>query len=175
MDKLKITSGKYRGISITTPGNGTHPMGARERIALFNMVNDYLKDASILDAFSGSGALGIEALSRGAVKVTFIEKNAKACQIIKINLAKIGLKEDDNINVIKSDVYETDRGLFDLVIADPPYDEYDATKIQILAKMVAKDGILILSHPGDVPQIAGMELTKTHQYAGAHLSIFSKG
>lgn len=171
MNKLRITSGEYRGLTITTPGEGTHPMGARERLALFNMISRELSNASLMDAFSGSGALGIEALSRGAERVTFVEKNPKACQVIKTNLAKIGSRK--NTKVIKGDVYGM-TGQFDVVIADPPYDQYNATKIQVLARLVKPEGILVLSHPGELPLMPEMELETTRQYAEAHLSVYKK-
>ena len=91
---VRITSGKYRNRALKTPEIGTHPMGAREKLALFNMVADVLPDALVLDAFAGSGALGIEALSRGASEVVFLEKSAKACKIIRENLQGLGLKAE---------------------------------------------------------------------------------
>ena len=89
---VRITSGKFRGRKATTPGEETHPMGERERLALFNMISDYLPGATVLDAFAGSGALGIEALSRGASEVTFIDANKKATECIRGNLASLGLE-----------------------------------------------------------------------------------
>lgn len=172
MDAIRITSGKLKGLTIATPGGKTHPMGARERLALFNMIGEYLPGASVLDAFSGSGALGIEALSRGASHATLVENNTKAIQVIKANLKKAGVNED--ATVIKGDVYEAE-GQFDLVMADPPYDEYDDTKILVLEKLVQPAGILVLSHPDTAPQMPGMELLKTHQYAAAHISLYTKG
>ena len=85
MDNIKITSGKFRGRVIKSPNSRlTHPMGAREKLALFNMINDFLPGAQVLDAFAGSGALGIEAISRGAKSAAFIEKNAKFAQNLDI-------------------------------------------------------------------------------------------
>ena len=73
MDTIKIASGIFRGRSIKSPKSSlTHPMGAREKLALFNMIVDDLPGSLVLDAFAGSGALGIEALSRGASEVVFV-------------------------------------------------------------------------------------------------------
>ena len=69
MNEVRITSGSYKGRRVATPGGKTHPMGNREKIALFNMVSEYLPGSRVLDAYAGSGALGIEALSRGAAEV----------------------------------------------------------------------------------------------------------
>ena len=79
---IKITSGIFRGRNISTPGGKTHPMGERERLALFNMISEYLPKAAVLDAYAGSGALGIEAISRGADKVLFVDKSADAVRKI---------------------------------------------------------------------------------------------
>ena len=65
-------------------------MGERERLALFNMISDYLPRTTVLDAFAGSGALGIEALSRGASEVVFVESNREAAQCIRRNLVSLG-------------------------------------------------------------------------------------
>ena len=122
MNTVKIVSGKYRGRSLTAPGGGTHPMGAREKLALFNMIAPYLDGAMVLDAYAGSGALGIEALSRNAKRVIFIEKNKVAAQSIRKNLASLSLDGEIFTGAVKS--YESQEG-FDIILADPPYDNYD--------------------------------------------------
>ena len=172
MDKTTITGGKYRGRKIATPGGATHPMGSRERLALFNMLVGELEGASVLDAFAGSGSLGIEALSRGASEVVFIEKNRVATEIIKQNLAELGAS--DNTRVIKSSVEDAifDLGEFAVVLADPPYDNFDVTEVEPLAQVVKNDGVLALSHPGDAPEIKGLTLAKTRKYAGASISVY---
>ena len=95
-----ITSGVFRGRKIATPDNGlTHPMGAREKLALFNSIESLrgpLDGASVLDCFCGSGALGIEAISRGATSVVFVDKDRQAIATTKQNLASLGLKSQDN-------------------------------------------------------------------------------
>ena len=88
MENIKITSGKYRGRTIKSPNSKlTHPMGAREKLAMFNMISEYLSGAVVLDVYAGSGALGIEALSRGASYAMFVEKNPQIAQVIRRNLA----------------------------------------------------------------------------------------
>ena len=89
---VRITSGRLRGRKLETPGGKTHPMGERERLALFNMISDYLPRTTVLDAFAGSGALGIEALSRGASEVVFVESNREAAQCIRRNLVSLGFE-----------------------------------------------------------------------------------
>ena len=172
---IRITSGLYKGRKILTPGGATHPMGERERIALFNMISGFIPGARILDTFSGSGALGIEALSRGAEEAVFIEKNPRAAKVIRENLEEIG--ESSRGKVLLENVYqylEKSAEKWDIVIADPPYDLFDRGRIQILAGKVEESGILVLSHPGEAPEMPGLKLDRTKSYAGANISIYLK-
>ena len=172
MNNIKITSGILRGRKINTPGGTTHPMGERERLALFNMIVDSIPGASVLDAFAGSGALGIEAFSRGASSVVFIEKNAKACLVIRDNLRELDLIAD----VFQGDVvnFTTDNE-FGLVLADPPYDKFDINEVKHLLQFLRRDGRFVLSHPGEAPDLPGLELLKSRKYAGATISVYVKG
>lgn len=147
-------------------------MGERERLALFNMIVDSIPGASVLDAFAGSGALGIEALSRGASSVVFIEKNAKACSVIRDNLRELGLKAD----IFQGDVMNfTIDVKFDLILADPPYDKFDINEVKHLVQFLQGRGKLVLSHPGEAPDLPGLELLKSRKYAGATISVYVKG
>ena len=170
---LRITSGTYRGREILTPGTGTHPMGSRERLALFNAISAYLPDAVVLDAFAGSGALGIEALSRGAKFVTFVEKSSAAARIIRENLTKLDLRESTEVVTGEIEKYSSERH-FDLILADPPYDKFDISMLAGLVKILRNGGILVLSHPGAAPELEGLSLEKTATYAGAKISFYHK-
>ena len=100
---LKIVAGELRGREILSPANNSiHPMGSRERLALMNMLGPDIKDATLLDVFAGTGAIGIEALSRGAKQVVFVEKNHSVAQILRTNLAN--LKLTDRAKVIEQSV-----------------------------------------------------------------------
>lgn len=171
MNIIKVTSGKWRGLTLATPGGATHPMGAREKLALFNMLAGYLPGARVLDAFSGSGALGIEALSRGANEVVFIEKSPKAARVIRENLTNLDLNEEVFVGAARD--YANENG-FEVILADPPYDSFKIEEVASLAKMLKNGGVFALSHPGEAPKIAGLELKKTSQYAGAHISLYFK-
>lgn len=171
MKTVKITSGEYKGRSIVTPGGKTHPMGERERLALFNMISGDLPEAMVLDAFAGSGALGIEALSRGAREVVFVEKNPGACRIINSNLVSLGASGQ----VVRSDVVNfTTSEKFDVVLADPPYDDFDIKAVKSLIELIKDGGTLVLSHPEGIIKLPGLELLKSRQYAAAHISVYAK-
>ena len=171
MDKVTIIAGKYKGQKIATPGKGTHPMGSREKLALFNMIAGRIEGSLVLDAFAGSGALGLEALSRGANSVVFVEKNPKAAKVISENLKSLGVESD--FEVIKGAVSGAS-GDFDIVLADPPYDDFDIKEVGSLASLVKSGGILVLSHPFEAPVFEGLTLLKTHKYARAHISVYAK-
>ena len=174
MENIRITSGIFRGRMIRSPKSSlTHPMGSREKIALFNMIAEYLSGARVLDAFAGSGALGIEALSRGASEVVFVEKNAKIALLIRDNLRGLGLESQTEVIISEVGDYSSEND-FDLIIADPPYDRFEIDEVAHLVESLRVKGLFVLSHPDSSPVIPGLKLVKTRQYAGATISIYSK-
>lgn len=213
---VRITSGEFRGRKIETPGDRTHPMGERERLALFNMIAERLPGAVVLDAFSGSGALGIEAFSRGASEVVFVDASRKAVRCIRNNLSILDIKNSDDSRGRSPDMskeglandmgtshvasngggeekqgpssshpshmvevfcarvkdFETEQR-FDIILADPPYDNYRLPEIEHLISLLKSGGILVLSHPGGAPTLPRLTLTKSRKYAGATISVFN--
>ena len=100
-NQIRIISGKYGGRLIDTPKTkATHPMGERERAAIFNSIRNEIPGRRILDAFAGSGAIGIEALSLGASHVDFMEKHPKAIRTIQKNLQT--LQASDLANILRA-------------------------------------------------------------------------
>lgn len=173
-DKITITGGKYRGRKILTPGGKTHPMGSRERLALFNMLGEKCAGAKVLDAFSGSGALGIEALSREAAKVVFCDNLRQATEVIRHNLSELGIDSGFEVVCSKVSGLAGDLGNFDVILADPPYDNFVPTEVESLIEFLKVGGTLVLSHPGEAPKFERLELLKTHTYAAAHISVYTK-
>lgn len=182
---VKITGGMYRGFKIRTPGGATHPMGERERIALFNMIADRVPGACVLDLYAGSGILGLEAMSRGASYVMAIDIRPRAVRTIANNMEDLGLSQFvsrvaqfDAVKLAKGSRDEDEMmGVvtpYNLVFSDPPYDVYDEEMVKDLGNVVTPGGTVVLSHPGPSPEIPGLKLLKTRQYAAAHLSIYEK-
>ncbi len=149
-EKVRVTSGFLRGRVLKTPGEGTHPMGAREKLALFNMIAPEVMRATVLDLYAGSGALGIEALSRGAKQVVFVESARGAIEVIRDNLARLGLLENAIVLPMKAENFFTG-SMFDVIIADPPYDDFKVRDIEKATMFLKDGGILVLSHPGEAP------------------------
>jgi 16S rRNA (guanine966-N2)-methyltransferase len=118
---MRVIAGEFRGRRLAAPrGARTRPTADRVREALFSMLGD-VSGARVLDLYAGSGALGIEALSRGAESVLFVERDARAAGVIERNLASLGLDEA----VLRQDAVRflaRAEGTFDLVFCDPPYD-----------------------------------------------------
>ncbi len=171
---VKITSGLFRGRELKAPQNGvTHPMGSREKLALFNSLSDKIKDKIILDVFAGTGALGLEALSRGASHVTFIEADKKAAEILKQNTIVLGVFEQVRIYNTKAEKIDFDSP-FDIVIADPPYEYFHDLPLSVLDRLAktARE-YFVLSHPSDFdPHAIDAELLSTKAYAGSRITIF---
>ena len=171
---VKITSGLFRGRELKAPQNGvTHPMGSREKLALFNSLSDKIKDKIILDVFAGTGALGLEALSRGASHVTFIEADKKAAEILKQNAIVLGVFEQVRIYNTKAEKIDFDSP-FDIFIADPPYEYFHDLPLSVLDRLAktARE-YFVLSHPSDFdPHAIDAELLSTKAYAGSRITIF---
>lgn len=156
---MRIITGLYKGRRLKTlEGLKVRPTSDRLRETLFNVLAPRIEGTSFLDLCAGSGAVGIEALSRGAGSATFVEASRKAAQIIQENLNHCGISE--GATVIQKDVLAALRALeqegarFDLVYFDPPYDtELYSPVIRHLARsgLIAEDGALIVEHRKQMP------------------------
>ena len=175
---MRITSGIYKNRKLISPENGlTHPMGERERIALFNILGADITEANVADVYAGTGALGLEALSRGAHKVVFVDNNREAIVALRRNITELGVPAE-NYEIIKAKVDEycdNYRGDgYDIVLADPPYDKFDAAEVAKLTDIIIDGGTLVLSHPGVAPELLGFTAGETRSYAGANLTFYHK-
>ena len=126
---MRIIAGSLRRRTIEAPtGLATRPTSDRLRETLFNVLAPRMKDATFLDLYAGSGAVGIEALSRGAAKVTFVERVPTALKVMRGNLEKLGVREGFRIETSNVAAYLRRAGVeqgFDVVFLDPPYDAAD--------------------------------------------------
>lgn len=121
---MRVTSGIARGVPLRVPAGGdVRPTTDMTRKTIFDIIGDRVVDATVIDLFAGSGALGIEALSRGATHVVFVEQNREACSTIQSNL--VATKLGAHATVRRSDVVRVVAGVsetaFDLAFLDPPY------------------------------------------------------
>ena len=169
-NQIRIISGKLGGRLIDTPKTDkTHPMGDRERAAIFNRLRGDIAGKDILDAFAGSGAIGLEALSLGANSVDFLENNQKAAKTIKANVAKFKLEAQGKI------VRKLQKE-YDIIFADPPYDNPQYEYVEEILKSLKHGGIFVLSHPeSPAPwEFRGLSLFSDKSYAAAHIKMYQK-
>lgn len=155
VDAGRVIAGTARGIRLEAPGPGTRPLSDRVKQTLFAILEPDLRGARFLDAFAGSGAAGIEALSRGAAHATFVERDDGAIRVILANLARTRLGGPERVTVVRSDVPgwlgDPDRALdppFDLVVADPPYADTEAlgATLDLLGDCVRPGGRVVAKH-----------------------------
>lgn len=189
MGEIRITGGEFRGRKIKVP-RGVRPTSARLREALFSILGERVLDAVVLDLFAGSGALGLEALSRGARYAVFAEKGGGQVEVLRRNIASLGLRERaravrGNWRRIVARLSEEERRRFDLVLADPPYGFWEAgnagTKLLRLSTdfdIVAGNGILVVERPARAPLqgvASGFESILERAYGDSMLSFYHKG
>ena len=146
---MRIIAGEKRGLMLAKlEGESTRPTKDRVREAIFSSIQNQLKEAKVLDLFAGTGAMGLEALSRGGLETTFIEKDASAHNTLKTNISKCGYQ--NRAIVYKGDVFNflaTVKESYDIIFLDPPYEAnlYEKILNEIFAKNVLKDrGIIIV-------------------------------
>ncbi|MBS7527454.1 16S rRNA (guanine(966)-N(2))-methyltransferase RsmD [Fusibacter paucivorans] len=152
---MRVISGKARGTKLMTiEGTATRPTTDRVKEAIFSMVQQHLYEAEGLDLFAGSGALGIELLSRGGSAVSFIESSAKAVQCIRDNMQKTHLEAQGEIlqMTVERDLTMLKGRSFDIVFMDPPYHKgmIKSTIETILRyELLRINGIIVLEHHVD--------------------------
>jgi len=175
---LRIISGEFGGRKIDAPDRrSTHAMSERARGAMFNSLGDTVKGGRVLDAFAGSGAIGIEALSRGATTAVFVEKDRIACKIIAKNLTMLDLEQRAQlIRTTVNNWLETTTEEFDLIFADPPYHDPQFSTVSKLFRLLKPGGTMILSHSGkgEVPFSNEIVVVDNRSYANAHLTYFRR-
>ena len=158
---MRIGSGRFRGRKLHAPkGQETRPTGARLKKSLFDVLSAELENARVLDLFAGAGALGLEALSRGAAEAMFVENGRRAAEAIQKNIDELGVAACAELRVLSvrsalSWLAEQDRS-FDLVFADPPYrSQRSSSKADELKKLlkvlgesslVTEDGRVVVEH-----------------------------
>jgi 16S rRNA (guanine966-N2)-methyltransferase len=172
---VRIIAGTHRGHRIAAPkGRETRPTSDRVRENAFNLIGP-VDDADVLDLFAGSGAMGLEALSRGAASVTFVESDREACRVINANLDKL----DFRATVLQQDALRavtSERRTYDLVLCDPPYG-YDHGRLSPhLARLLSDDGVLVYESSGreDPPEVQGLEVRTSRRYGSARLTLFDR-
>jgi len=165
----RVIAGSAKGRQLLAPGAGTRPLGDRLKEALFAILEPGIRGRTFLDLFAGSGAAGIEALSRGASSAVFVERDAEVVRTLEANLRTTGFI--DRATVIRADAVRwldrqaTVAGPFAVVFADPPYGEPDLLGTTLATverhqrdRILAAEGTLVLKHLAKTQVPAGMSL-----------------
>ncbi len=179
---MRIIAGNNRGTKLdAVPGMNTRPTADRVKEGLFNVIQmDIEPEAVVLDAFAGTGNLGLEALSRGASRAVFIENDPQAIKVIRANIKKLRL--EDRTRVIQGDARSVLSSLagekFDLVFLDPPYRKnlYEDVFFSLIKyQLLSKYAILVSEHSKSIPFSPNMdelELYKSKTYGDTVLNFF---
>lgn len=177
---MRIIAGTHRGRRIAAPkGEQTRPTGDRVREALFNLVGP-VDGASVLDLFAGSGALGLEALSRGARRCVFAETDAAACRMIRRNLETLGLTgalvlQRDAVSVLREERAAGRR--HELLLLDPPYGRWASLEpalAELLPEVVSDEGIVVVETDAHVEPTLPLALVTSRRYGSARLTLFAR-
>ncbi len=171
---MRIVAGSKKGARIFAPkGAGTRPTSDRVREAIFAILGS-VEGASVLDLFAGSGALGLEALSRGAASATFVESDAAAVKAIERNLEKLGLEG----RVVRSDaaryVARTDERC-DVVFVDPPYELVESLRMSLaehLPRVLADGGSVVFETAAGVDPELPLPVRSTHRHGSTQLTVY---
>ena len=152
---IKVIGGKYRSRNLLTPIEGTEPTKNRVREALMSALMDSLPGATVLDLFAGSGALGIECLSRGARSAYFVDVSASTLMVVKKNLSSLGEETrhcygEDYLHFLS----RQDLPVFDIVFLDPPYADKDAyqkaVSLLLERNLLSEYGVIVCEYEGGI-------------------------
>jgi len=179
---LRVTGGRLGGRRFRAPGGGVRPTADRVRESLFARLGD-LSGKAVLDLYAGSGALGLEAVSRGAAAVVFVERSARIAGVLRRNLADLGVGAE--VRVVAADASAAVRRLgaqgarFDLVLLDPPYagDQIRRALTALAeAEVVAAQGMVVAEHARrhPVPEVSGWVELDARSYGETRMTQLSR-
>ena len=175
---MRVVAGSLRGRVVIAPeGESTRPTTDRARQATFNSLDSFgfVDEAKVVDLFAGSGAMGIEALSRGAASCAFVERDRKALDAIRQNIATLEL--GDRTSVISGDVMTAVVAMrnVDLVLADPPYDfENWPRLLEILPAVLAPGGVVVAESGREIKAPMGWESLRSKRYGRAWVAFLQR-
>ena len=175
---MRIIAGAYKGRHLKSPPSlDVRPTSDRLRETLFNVISPWIEDARFLDLCAGSGAVGIEALSRGASHATFVDRSRRSCTLIESNL-KLCRITDEQSEIYCSEVNEFLKQTatpWDIIFFDPPYKDDYLRTLKLAALRLNQDGLLIVEHhhKNQLPEtIATLQRTRILKQGDSSLSFY---
>ena len=174
--KLTVISGEKKGYLLKVPKD-TRPLSSKAKSALFSILQSYIKDSEILDLYAGSGALGIEALSRSASYVEFVDISKNATKIIEENISKTNLKYKSEIHTIPAEIYvKKNKHIkkFDIIFVFQPYNKTDNNILKNTKNMLRDDGIIVFEKEknNDIKNIHGLKLIDQRTYGKTSILFY---
>ncbi len=180
---MRIVAGSFGGRRIRSPaGAGIRPTTDRVREAIFSIIAAHVREAHVLDLFAGTGALGLEALSRGASRAVFVDRSSEAVSLVRLNIELCGVK--DRAIVIQGAVHESIRRLalkgelFSLIFMDPPYGKgYPEKEFELLGEVADSSALIVVEHHSkDVlaEECHGWRRVDERKYGDTAVSFYTK-
>ncbi|MCK9420316.1 MAG: 16S rRNA (guanine(966)-N(2))-methyltransferase RsmD [Nitrospirae bacterium] len=177
---MRVTGGTERGRRLKAPaGSRVRPTSDKVKQALFNILGERVADALFLDLFAGVGGIGIEALSRGAGRVVFVDASRASLQVLNENLEQTGFKEQSQTVLSKAESFlKKPSGLYDVVYLDPPYADEMQPLLELIAgaNILKPDSIVIAEHFKKQPSPAsagGLTLYREANYGDTVLAFYT--
>jgi len=175
---MKILTGRFKNRELKTPkGQKTRPTSSKVKGSVFDILQNQILDAHFLDLFAGSGSMGIEALSRGAIHATFVEKDRAGCQCIRENVAL--LKLEDETTIVQSEITAALKRLirneerFDIIYIDPPYTLKITPLLEEIPKILKEEGLIILEQSKEACiQVATLNQVDKRDFGDTSLYFF---
>jgi 16S rRNA (guanine966-N2)-methyltransferase len=176
LSRLRVGGGEARGRRLKAP-KGIRPTQGLVKAAIFNLIGPRIEGAHVLDLFAGSGAIGIEALSRGAAQVTFVDREPRGLAILRQNLDALELKE--RARVVRGDVVRwlessaDEVGRAGLVILDPPYDDVVFDRALMALDRSLSDAIVVAEHSRrqEMPALTRLRVDRQRRYGDTMVTV----
>ena len=182
---MRVIAGTHRGRRLSGPGGSSlRPTSDKVREALFSILGTRVPGSRFLDLYAGTGAVGIEALSRGARLVTFVESDLKAVQIMRKNLTTCGMLDHAELRVVRTQTFLRQplswNGPYDVVFADPPYADRQAVELVLGSwhlGALAPDAVMVIEQDARTllpTETEGARLIRRYDYGDTALFLYGK-
>jgi len=173
---MRVIAGTARGVPLAVPrGAATRPITDRVKETLFAILGDQMPGARVLDLYAGSGAIGIEALSRGAQQAVFVERDRGAVQALRANLVRTRLEEDARVHEVDVERFlALGEGPWDVVVLDPPYEVRDiVAPLSALVPHLAPGASVVIKHfwRTETPEVEGLAVTRQRRFGETMLTF----
>jgi 16S rRNA (guanine966-N2)-methyltransferase len=173
---MRVIAGTARGVPLAAPrGGATRPITDRVKETLFAILGDRVPEAHVLDLYAGSGAIGIEALSRGAEDVDFVDRDRGAIQVLRSNLVRTRLEENARVHELDVERFlAVGEGPWDVVVLDPPYEvRAIVAPLRALVPHLAPGASVVIKHfwRAEAPEVEGLAVTRQRRFGETMLTF----